>query len=172
MPATQVAPFTKLALNTSICGIVERACRRAGIEPFGPHRLRHAVACDLYSPCALGGVLNPTTIPELRCWGVVGSANNQLADDSCARLLAEQGVMYAPDFVVNAGGVINIAEELSPGGYHRERAYAAIRRIYDTTTAVLDTAKQEGITSAEAANGLAERRMAVLGRVQHIRTFS
>jgi valine dehydrogenase (NAD+) len=80
--------------------------------------------------------------------------------------------MYAPDFVVNAGGVINIAEELSPAGYHRERAYAAIRRIYDTTTAVLDTAKQEGITSAEAASGLAERRMAALGHVQRIRTFS
>jgi leucine dehydrogenase len=132
----------------------------------------HAVPCDLYSPCALGGVLNATTIPELRCWGVVGSANNQLADDSCAHLLAEQGVMYAPDFVVNAGGVINIAEELAPAGYHRERAYAAVRRIYDTTTAVIDTAKQEGITSAEAANRLAERRMAALGRVQRIRTFS
>jgi len=80
--------------------------------------------------------------------------------------------MYAPDFVVNAGGVINIAEELSPAGYHRERAYAAIRRIYDTTTAVFDTAKQDGITSAEAAERLAERRMAALAHVQQIRTFS
>ena len=150
---------------------VERVRRDFGVDVAEADKA-HTVPCDLYSPCAMGGILDPTTIPELRCWAVVGSANNQLADESCARLLAEHGVLYAPDFVVNAGGVINIAEELSPGGYHRERAYAAIRRIYDTTTAVLDTAKQEGITGAAAANRLAERRMAALGHVQHIRTFS
>ena len=150
---------------------VERVRRDFGVDVAEADKA-HTVPCDLYSPCAMGGILDPTTIPELRCWAVVGSANNQLADESCARLLAEHGVLYAPDFVVNAGGVINIAEELTPAGYHRERAYAAIRRIHDTTTAVLDTAKQEGITGAAAANRLAERRMAALGHVQHIRTFS
>jgi leucine dehydrogenase len=129
----------------------------------------HAVACDLYSPCAMGKALNPTTIPELRCAAVVGSANNQLADDRCAKLLDDAGVVYAPDYVVNAGGVINIAEELR--GYHRERAYANVRRIFTTTTTVLETAEAEGITTAAAADRLAESRIAAISQVQLIRRF-
>ena len=79
--------------------------------------------------------------------------------------------MYAPDYIVNAGGVINIADELSPSGYHRERAYAAVRRIFDTTGAVLDTAAAEGVTTAVAADQLAERRIAGLAHIRQIRTF-
>ena len=100
---------------------------------------------------------------------MVGAANNQLADAPCAPLLAEHGVMYAPDFVVNAGGVINIAEELSPKGYHRERAYGAVRRIYDTTLGVFDAAKQHGRTPVDAALVLARRRLDA--GVHQIRTF-
>jgi leucine dehydrogenase len=129
----------------------------------------HAVDCDVYSPCALGKALSPTTIPELRCAAVVGSANNQLADDRCAKLLDDAGVVYAPDYVVNAGGVINIAEELV--GYHRERAYANVRRIFDTTTRVLETASADGISTAEAADRLAEARIDAVGSVQHLRRF-
>jgi len=130
----------------------------------------HAVECDIYSPCALGATLNASTIPELRCRAVVGSANNQLAEPRDADRMADAGVLYAPDFVVNAGGVINIAEELSVGGYHRERAYAAVRRIYDTTLAVIGTAAAEGITTAAAAEHVAERRIAELTHVHAIRT--
>ena len=129
----------------------------------------HAVECDLYAPCAMGRALNPQTIPELRCAAVVGSANNQLADDDCAKLLADAGVVYAPDYVVNAGGVINIAEELR--GYHRERAYANVRRIFATTTRVLETAEAEGITTAEAADRVAEARIGAISQVQLIRRF-
>ena len=129
----------------------------------------HAVECDLYAPCAMGKALNPTTIPELRCEAVVGSANNQLADDGCAKLLADAGVVYAPDYVVNAGGVINIAEELR--GYHRERAYANVRRIFETTTKVLEAAEAEGITTAAAADRLAEARIDAISQVQLIRRF-
>jgi len=139
-----------------------------GAEPVGVD-VAHAVDCDIYSPCALGGVLDAATIPELRCAAVVGSANNQLADDDCAGLLEKAGVLYATDYVVNAGGLINIAEELSPGGYHRERAYAAVRRIFDTTTALLSTAEADGVTTAEAADGLAEQRIHDLGLVGRIR---
>jgi valine dehydrogenase (NAD+) len=114
-------------------------------------------------------VLDPVRIPRLRCAAVVGSANNQLADPSCAKLLADQGVLYAPDYVVNAGGIINIAEELSPTGYHPERAQAAVRRIFDTTAAVLEAAEAEGITTAEAADRRAERRIDAIGRVHQIR---
>ncbi|MDQ1397486.1 MAG: valine dehydrogenase [Acidimicrobiaceae bacterium] len=149
---------------------VDRAARDFG---FGvvPAEKAHAVDCDIFSPCALGGALSPSTIPELRCAAVVGSANNQLADRAGAGLLQEAGILYAPDYIVNAGGVINIAEELSPAGYHRERAYAAVRRIGETTAAVLETAEAEGITSAAAADRLAERRIAEVGRLGLIRRF-
>jgi valine dehydrogenase (NAD+) len=146
---------------------VERAVIDFGVEAVPVEKV-HTVACDVYSPCALGGTLNPSTIPDLSCGAVVGSANNQLADPGCAALLERAGVLYAPDYVVNAGGVINIAEELI--GYHRERAYAHVRRIYDTTLAVLETARAEGITTVAAADRLAERRMADIGHVRLIRT--
>jgi glutamate dehydrogenase/leucine dehydrogenase len=129
------------------------------------------VPCDIWSPCALGGALNDVTVPELRCTAVCGSANNQLASPEVADALASVGVLYAPDFIVNAGGIVNIAEELSPGGYQRERAYDRVRRIYDTTTAVLQAATAEGITTAAAAEHLAERRIDALGGLGHIRTF-
>ena len=151
---------------------VERAVRDFGVEAV-PADEAHRVACDLFSPCALGAVLNTTTIAELRCAAVVGSANNQLAEPSCAEALAAAGVLYAPDYIVNAGGVINIAEEHAAGGsgYHRERAYAHVRRIFDTTLAVIATAEAEGITTAAAADRLAEARMAEVGRVGLLRTF-
>ena len=129
----------------------------------------HAVDCDIYAPCALGGILGAETIPELRCAAVVGSANNQLADASAAGLLARSGVLYAPDYVVNAGGLINIAEELAPGGYRPDRAQTAVRRIHDTVASVLQAAEVDGVTTAEAADRRAERRIATLSAVHLIR---
>jgi leucine dehydrogenase len=111
-----------------------------------PVEKAHTVECDVFSPCALGAVLSETTIPELRCAAVVGSANNQLAEPADAERLRAAGVLYAPDYVVNAGGIINIAEELSHAGYHQARAWDRVRRIYDTTAAVLHAADDEGIT--------------------------
>jgi leucine dehydrogenase len=150
---------------------VEKAVADFAVEAVPPEKA-HAVECDVFSPCAMGGALNATTVPELRCAAVVGSANNQLQDPSCGDQLAAAGIVYAPDYIVNAGGVINIAEELSIGGYHRERAYAAVRRIFDTTAAVLETAERESITTATAADRLAERRIADVAHVRLIRTFA
>ncbi|HUP85732.1 MAG TPA: Glu/Leu/Phe/Val dehydrogenase dimerization domain-containing protein [Acidimicrobiales bacterium] len=147
---------------------IERARRDFATE-VAPVAEAHALECDFYAPCAMGKALSPVTIPEFRCAAVVGSANNQLADDTCGKLLAEAGVVYAPDYVVNAGGVINIAEELR--GYHRERAYANVRRIFTTTTTVLETAEREGITTALAADRLAEARIAAISQVQLLRRF-
>jgi glutamate dehydrogenase/leucine dehydrogenase len=147
---------------------VERAVAEAGVEAVGVEKI-HAVDCDVYSPCAMGGSLNAETIPELRCAAVVGSANNQLADASAVSLLAGAGVLYAPDFVVNAGGLINIAEELAPGGYHPELALAAVRRIFDTVTTLLDAADHAGVSTAEAADRLAEQRMDAVSAVHQIR---
>ncbi|HEX3621417.1 MAG TPA: Glu/Leu/Phe/Val dehydrogenase dimerization domain-containing protein [Acidimicrobiales bacterium] len=148
---------------------VERAVAEHGAEAVAVEKI-HAVECDIYAPCALGGALNAETIPELRCAAVVGSANNQLADGTAsARLLADLGVLYAPDFVANAGGLINIAEELAPGGYHPDLALAAVRGIFDTVTSVLQAAEVDGVTTAEAADRLAERRIAALSAVHQIR---
>jgi leucine dehydrogenase len=117
----------------------------------------HAMECDVYSPCALGGALSEVTIPALRCAAVVGCANNQLATPQDAQRIAASGVLYAPDYVANAGGVINIAQE--QGGYDRARAEARIQGIHDTVLRVLDLADAEGITTAAAADLLAERRI-------------
>lgn len=118
----------------------------------------HAVACDIFSPCALGAVLSATTIPELRARAVVGSANNQLATPEDAQRMDDAGILYAPDYIVNAGGVINIAHE--SGGYDRRGAEERIRGIRDTVRRVLDLAELEGTTTAAAADLLAERRIA------------
>ena len=130
---------------------------------------------DVFSPCALGGVLTEQVVATLRCRGVVGAANNQLATPEDGRRLADRGIVYAPDFVVNAGGVINITDELAglEGGYHQERAYARVRGIYDTTLRVLRTAAETGTPSSQVANALAERRLADAGTgPARIRTFA
>ncbi len=148
---------------------VERAVAEVGAEAVAVEKI-HAVECDIYAPCAMGGVLNTATIPELRCAAVVGSANNQLADGAAsAAALAEAGVLYAPDFVANAGGLINIAEELAPTGYHPDLALAAVRRVFENVTAVLQRAEADGVTTAAAADKLAEDRIAALSAVHQIR---
>ncbi|MGH9113820.1 MAG: Glu/Leu/Phe/Val dehydrogenase family protein, partial [Acidimicrobiales bacterium] len=146
---------------------VDAVVERHGAVAVAPDTA-HAVACDIFAPCALGAVLNMATIPELRCDAVVGSANNQLASEADAERLRHQGVVYAPDFVANAGGVINIAEE--PHGYDRARAYGRIRTIHDTLLAVFARAEAEGITTAQAADRNAEERITSVSRVQLIRT--
>ena len=124
-----------------------------------PDRI-HTVECDVLSPCALGATLNEKTIPELRCAAVCGCANNQLATDDDGDRLAAAGVLYAPDYVTNAGGVINIADELRPDGYDHERAYASVTTIRDTLRRVFERAAADGITPARAADRLAEDRLA------------
>jgi leucine dehydrogenase len=114
---------------------------------------------DVLSPCALGGVLNEDTVPRLRCRVVAGAANNQLAEDSIADLLSARGVLWAPDFVVNAGGLINIADELHD--YHPSEARRRVRGIADTLTRVFEDAAAIGATPLTAAMELARRRLAV-----------
>ncbi len=117
----------------------------------------HRVPCDLFAPCALGGVLNDRTVGELGCRAVIGSANNQLAHPGVARQLAEAGILYAPDYVVNAGGLTNVAEELA--GYDPARAQAAVARIRANTAEVLRRSREQGITTVEAADRLADDRI-------------
>ena len=145
---------------------VERAVADFGVEAVAVEKI-HTLECDIYAPCALGGALNVATIPELRCAAVCGCANNQLAEPGCDKALAEAGILYAPDYCVNAGGIINISEELR--GYSRERAENGLRHIYDATLAVFARAEAEGITTAAAADRLAEARIDAVGRLGLIR---
>ena len=100
---------------------------------------------------------------------MAGAANNQLASSQCGQQLADAGVLYAPDFVVNSGGTINIASERSGEPYDRDHAFANVRRIYDTTLAVFDAAKRDGLTPVESAVVLGRRRLEA--GVHQIRTF-
>jgi glutamate dehydrogenase/leucine dehydrogenase len=119
--------------------------------------------CDILAPCALGGVLNERTIPALRCAAIVGSANNQLRGTGAAERIADAGIAYAPDFVANAGGIINIVEELKPEGYSWDRARDEVERIFDTTSHILAAAKQQGVTPRTAAVSFAEERLNAQG---------
>jgi leucine dehydrogenase len=116
---------------------------------------------DVVVPCALGGVLNDDTVPRLRCRVIAGAANNQLASEQMAELLAARGILWAPDFVVNAGGIINIVEELRPDrSYDAAAARRHVRAIADTLREIFAEADSTATTPLAAALELARRRLA------------
>ena len=111
----------------------------------------------MFAPCALGGVLNDDTIPRLRCAVVAGAANNQLLDERRhGEMLRERGITYAPDYVINAGGVINISCELRPGGYDPELALERVHALPETLARVFALARERGVTTHAAAQELGE----------------
>ncbi|MCK1794977.1 valine dehydrogenase [Streptomyces sp. XM4193] len=113
---------------------------------------------DVYAPCALGGALDDTTVPALTAKAVCGAANNQLAHPGVEKDLADRGILYAPDYVVNAGGVIQVADELH--GFDFARAKEKATKIYDTTLEIFQRAADDGVPPAVAADRIAEQRMA------------
>jgi valine dehydrogenase (NAD+) len=119
---------------------------------------------DVYAPCALGGALTDEVVEALSARIVCGAANNQLAHPGIEKVLADRGVLYAPDYCVNAGGLIQVADELE--GFSFERAKARASDIYDTTLAVFELAAADGVPPAIAADRLAERRMHEIGRLR------
>ncbi len=146
-------------VNTNAAGAVAAA---HGSVVVAPDEI-FAVDCDIFAPCAMGGAINDLTIGRLNCTAVVGAANNQLDTNAMAGELAAKGILYAPDFVANAGGIINIANEFT--GYDWRRAAAAIDRIHDNTARVLATAKERGINPNDAAIEVAKERIAGIGSI-------
>jgi leucine dehydrogenase len=132
---------------------------KLGVEPLPNHDAPLTHECDILSPCARGGVLNDETIPKLRCKIVAGAANNQLSAPQSADRLLERGILYAPDYVINAGGIINIGVELAPGGYNEAEALRRTDAIGETLADVFRIAREEGVSTATAADRLAERRL-------------
>lgn len=117
------------------------------------------VECDVLAPCAYGGIINSQIIPNLKCKILAGCANNQLKEDSDASLLAERGILYAPDFVINSGGVINCCSELEPGGYSALHARLYSDHIYEILLSIFNRAEKRGCSTLEAAYEIAEHRL-------------
>jgi len=135
---------------------VARAVKELGAVPASPEAIVSAEA-DIFSPCALGGVINDETIPLLKAQIVCGAANNQLLEPRHGDALEERGVLYAPDYVANSGGVLSGGAELF--GWTGEKVRAEVRAIYDTLLSVFAIAKAESIPAYRAADRLAERRL-------------
>lgn len=122
---------------------------------------------DIYAPCALGATVNDHTIPLLKCSIIAGAANNQLEVESKhGQELKSRNILYAPDYAINAGGLINVANEID--GYNRDRAFKQTDGIYDTLMTIFDVSEDENIPTHLAANEVAEKRMASLGKLKSI----
>ncbi|GIH72727.1 Leu/Phe/Val dehydrogenase [Sphaerimonospora thailandensis] len=154
-----------------VCDVSEQAVERVrqrhpSVEVVADTAALTAADIDVYAPCALGGSLDDTTVPQLKARIVCGAANNQLAHPDVEKQLAERGILYAPDYLVNSGGVIQVADEIE--GFDMARARARAARIFDTTLKIFEMADVEGVPPGAAADRLAERRMSEVGRLRGI----
>ncbi|WP_096434733.1 branched-chain amino acid dehydrogenase [Alteribacter populi] len=122
----------------------------------------YSVDCDIYAPCALGATINDETLSQLNAKVIAGAANNQLKETRHGEALEEKGMIYAPDYVINSGGVINVADELN--GYNRDRAMKKVETIYDNISKIFEIAKRDNIPSYVAADRMAEERIETMRR--------
>lgn len=136
--------------------LMAKASRTFDADPIHGHEI-YRVDCDIFAPCALGGIINERSIPSLSCRIIAGAANNQLANSALAEQLMEMDILYAPDYVINAGGLINIYEELNH--YNEVQAYKRVSEIYGRLKTVFALAKEEDISTARAADRFAEARL-------------
>jgi leucine dehydrogenase len=146
---------------------VERVVGEFGAKAVNPDEIL-TIPCDVFAPCALGAVLNDATVPDLRCQIVAGSANNVLAESRHGGALADRGILYAPDYVINAGGLINVADELE--GYNERRATKRVMRIEDRIRRILAISRRDGVPTNVAADTLALERIAAIGSMERLHT--
>ena len=137
---------------------LQTLAKKYGAETLPPDQILSA-ECDLLAPCALGGILNDASLPKLRCRAIAGGANNQLKHPSHAEALRHLGILYAPDFVINGGGLLNVSAELEEKGYSASLSRAKINRIYDYLLAIYEIAEKNGESTESAALALAEYRL-------------
>jgi leucine dehydrogenase len=147
--------------RVSFTDVTPDACRDLPGTFVAPEHV-FATPCDIFAPCALGTILSAETIPRLLCGAVVGAANNQLAEEEDGVRLQSRGILYAPDFVVNAGGAIAITG-IEALGWSTNRAESEVRGIADTLSRVFELADAEDLTTEAAARRLAERRLEAAG---------
>lgn len=142
---------------------VRRAVDEFGCEAVGLDEI-YDVDADVFSPTALGGTINEKTLPRLKCKVICGAANNQLATEEIGVELEKRGMLYAPDYAVNAGGLMNVSIEFD--GYNRERAMRMMRGIYYNLGKIFQIAKRDGIPTFRAADRMAEERIASIGKIK------
>ncbi|MCM3611222.1 branched-chain amino acid dehydrogenase [Planococcus sp. MERTA32b] len=135
---------------------VQRAVDNFGATAVEPNDI-YSQEADIFAPCAMGAIINDDTIPQLKVKVIAGSANNQLKEERHGDELEARGIVYAPDFVINSGGVINVADELY--GYNNERAMKRVETIYDSISRIFEISKRDGIPSYQAADRMAEERI-------------
>jgi len=136
---------------------MERLVSEFQAEIIAPDKV-YSTECEVFAPCALGAILNSQTIPQLKCKVVAGSANNQLDSESDGYDLFSRGIVYAPDYAINSGGVINVAAELD--GYNHANVVAKVTRVYNTIADILDRSKAQAVPPHKAADEIAELRLA------------
>ncbi|TQR19134.1 Glu/Leu/Phe/Val dehydrogenase [Psychrobacillus vulpis] len=141
----------------SLRAIEEVAAKTTGKVQFVENDDIYSQEADIFVPCAFGGIINDTTIPHFKVKAIVGSANNQLLEDRHGRLLRDNGILYAPDYIVNSGGLIQVADELY--GINHERVLAKTKHIYDVMLEVYKDAASNGKTTEESANAMCEKRI-------------
>ena len=151
---------------TDISDVALDKARQMGVTVVSPDEI-YDTECDIFAPCALGGVINAETIDRLRCRIVAGGANNQLATPEDGEELHRRGIIYAPDFLINAGGIINAAAEIGQP-YNPDRSRQQTERIYEQMAAVLTTSAKKEISTARAADLLAEKRLASVRGVRNV----
>jgi leucine dehydrogenase len=145
---------------------VRRAVSEFGAKAVAPDEI-YSVNADIFAPCALGAVINDKTIPQLKVEVVAGAANNQLLEERHGEMLEDKGILYAPDYVANAGGVINVYSELA--GWTSARSFRKADEIYDTVLRVFSIAKKDRVPTYQAADRLAEQRIKAVGSM--VRTW-
>lgn len=142
---------------------VEQVVQEFGAQAVAPEAI-YGVDAEVFAPCALGAVVNDETLPQFKFQIIAGAANNVLKEERHGDELEARGILYAPDFVINAGGLINVADELE--GYNRERAIKKIAGIYDNILKVFEIAKRDNIPTYKAAEVMAEERIQKIGQVR------
>ena len=156
----------KLVVTDIDADRVKRVVTEFGARAVAPEEI-YGVAADVFAPCALGAIINDKTIPQLKVEVVAGAANNVLHEERHGDALEKQGILYAPDYVANAGGVINVYSELA--GWTSARAFRKADEIYDTVLKVFSIAKQDKVPTYVAADRLAEQRIRAVGAM--VRTW-
>ncbi|HZY66136.1 MAG TPA: Glu/Leu/Phe/Val dehydrogenase [Rubrobacteraceae bacterium] len=161
----------EVGANLIVTDIDRKAVGRV-VETFGAKAVEPdeilSVPCDVFAPCALGAVVNDQTLPNLRCQIIAGSANNVLHEPRHGEALVAGGILYAPDYVINAGGLINVADELE--GYNEKRATKRVMRIYESVKRIIAIAKRDGVPTSVAADTSALERIAAISSIERLHT--
>ena len=147
--------------------VVERAIREFGAKPVEPDEIL-TIPCDILAPCALGAVVNDGSLASFRCSIIAGSANNVLLEARHGEALTKRGILYAPDYVINAGGLINVADELE--GYNQTRVTKRVARIFDSMRTIIAISKRDGVPTNVAADTLALERIDAISSIEHLHT--